>query len=272
MKLEINFIEEIKKTIISTKRFENSFNNYNKKERKYCLDEIICEILYVLQTGISWRNYRGKINYNSLYYYFKKFVNNKIIEITYRSILDKYYAKNKGDKLKYQFIDTTIIKNKLGEDNISINKYFKNKKCMKISLVVDINGIPFSVLLDNGSKHDLNFVKEHFDNLLVVTNSDEYKNNNRYKQYFMGDKGYVSKDVNKFLTDKGYKVIIPTKKNMKNKLSQQDKIKYKKRIKIENTFCKIKQYKRLDTRYDRLTRVYSEFLYLSLICILVKQL
>jgi len=43
------------------------------------------------------------------------------------------------------------------------------------------------------------------------------KNNNRYKQIFMADKGYDSKDILKILKKKGYKPIIPQNlRNIKN--------------------------------------------------------
>ena len=49
----------------------------------------------------------------------------------------------------------------------------------------------------------------------------------------------------------------------------EEKAIYKKRIKIENTFSKIKQYRRLDTRYERKTSNYKSFLYFALIKICI---
>ena len=137
------------------------------------------------------------------------------------------------------------------------NKYYKNKKGIKISTIVDINGIPLSLLIINGNESDLTSLKPTVDNLFIETNSYQYKNNNRYKQYFLGDKGYYSKNNKLILSEKGYKPIIGiNNRNTKNpkkikRLSPKEKIIYKKRIIVENFFAKIKKYPKLDKIYEK---------------------
>jgi len=269
MKTNINFIDCIINEIKICNAFKNSFDNYKNKERKYQMKNILKEIFYILKTGLSWRQYRGPINSNSLYYYYKKLSDNRIFEKTYESIIKQYYAKNKQSKLKYQIIDTTFIRNKLGCENVSLNKYFKNKKCCKLSIITDINGIPISVLVDKGTKHDIKFVEENINKLLIVANTRRFKNTEKFKQYFLADKGYVSKELTKKLIEKNYIPIIARKRNDPNKMTIEEKAIYKKRIKIENTFSKIKQYRRLDTRYERKTSNYKSFLYFALIKICI---
>jgi hypothetical protein len=54
-KLNVSFVEIIKNIIITNKKLKC---NYTKKypNSKYLLNTIISDILYVLKTGISWRD------------------------------------------------------------------------------------------------------------------------------------------------------------------------------------------------------------------------
>jgi len=67
--MNLNFLSYIINEINNCKAFSKSFNNYNNKLKKYDITLIINEIYYILKTGLSWRNYRGPINYNTLFYY-----------------------------------------------------------------------------------------------------------------------------------------------------------------------------------------------------------
>ncbi len=63
---KFSFIKILKKIILKNKILNKSFTN-NYSNSKYSLDFIISEIIYVLKTGISWRNLRSSINWNTLY-------------------------------------------------------------------------------------------------------------------------------------------------------------------------------------------------------------
>lgn len=269
----INFVDIICKYI---KKHSNKydFSHYNQK---YDLKLIIKELLYFLRTGLSWRDYRGDINWHTLYYHHSYFKKYNYFKKIYKLMLNKYFKKNKYGKLKYQLIDSSAIKNQFGVNKIGRNKFYKNKKIMKISLVTDLNGIPISVLLDKGNRYDSTFIEDHLNDLYIVTNSKKY-NNCKYKQYFIGDAGYDSKKNKKILESYKYNVIIaPNNRNTKNlnkirKLTRKQKTIYKKRIKIENTFSWIKKFKRLNNRFDKYAATYESFLFLALIKILYSRI
>jgi len=73
---------------------------------KYSISLILDEILYVLKTGISWKNIRSPIHWNSLYSHFK--------------ILTKYFIfkkpfcklRKKIKKGNIYIIDSSFIQNK----------------------------------------------------------------------------------------------------------------------------------------------------------------
>lgn len=269
MKSEIDLTEYICKFIMN--KFQDKYN-FKFRTQKFTLKQIITDILYLLKTGISYSNLRSNISKSNLNKHFLFLSKNNIFRDCYLSLLEKYFNKNKSGKLKYQYIDTSFIINQNGlSKNIARNKYYKNKKGYKISAITDNNGIPISILVKNGAVNDAKFIDEHFNNLFIVTNTDRLKKHNKYKQYMMADKGYDSKEFRQKCTLKGYQVIIPfNKRNTKdpNKiktLNEKEKLKYKKRIKVENLFCWLKKNKRIKEINDKYLDSYISFLYLAII-------
>ncbi len=63
---KFSFVEILRKIILKNKILNTSFTT-NHSNSKYSLDFIISEIIYVLKTGISWRNLRSSINWNTFY-------------------------------------------------------------------------------------------------------------------------------------------------------------------------------------------------------------
>lgn len=174
--------------------------------------------------------------------------------------------KNKDSNI--HIIDSTFIMNKYGTNYVARNKFFKNKNCNKISLMTDNMGIPISVLVNSGNIHDINFIEDHMKDLHYYKKNNKFsgkiKTNKRYPKnmYFLADKAYESKKMRDNLSKYNYKVMIPAKKNAKTKY-EFDKTIYKKRNIVENTFSKIKTFRRVNIRYDKLLNSFSAFVYLG---------
>jgi transposase len=71
----------------------------------------------------------------------------------------------------------------------------------------------------------------------------------------LGDKGYDSAELREKLTENGTKPVIPNRSNRKAVFSFNKRI-YKLRWRIENAFNRLKDFRRIATRYDRLARNY----------------
>ena len=69
----------------------------------------------------------------------------------------------------------------------------------------------------------------------------------------LGDKAYDSADLRHWLGERGTKPVVPNKSNRKQPFSF-DRKSYKQRHRIENAFCRLKDFRRIATRYDRLAR------------------
>jgi len=71
----------------------------------------------------------------------------------------------------------------------------------------------------------------------------------------LADRGYDADWYSEALEDKGITPCIPSRKNRKVPIPH-DEIRYKKRHKIENSFARLKNWRRLATRYDRCPKVF----------------
>jgi len=87
----------------------------------------------------------------------------------------------------------------------------------------------------------------------------------------LADKAYESKKVRSKLLNHNCQLIIPKKKNTKTEYFF-DKHIYKKRIIIENTFQKLKSFRRIMIRYDSLFITYSAFVYFGMSLLIYRSL
>lgn len=70
-------------------------------------------------------------------------------------------------------------------------------------------------------------------------------------RYLIADKGYDTNAIRKNLRQEGKVPVIPGRINRKRKIVY-DKARYRDRHLVENAFCRIKDFRRVATRYDKL--------------------
>lgn len=119
----------------------------------------------------------------------------------------------------------------------------------KIHATCDALGNPTGFYLTPGQTHEL----EGFDKLVPNIHSDS----------LIADKAYdADARVLDVLEEKGIEAVIPSRTN--RKLSRDyDKHLYKERHLIENFFAKLKQYRAIATRYDKLSQTFLGAIYLA---------
>jgi len=260
MKFNISFNEILKKIIIDNPKI-GIFYRKQYPNSKYSLDDILTEIIYILKNGIAWKNLRSNINGDTLYWHFRRFVSNNIFNSLFIFLRDNYF---KSHNCSLQIIDSTCIFNKLGRETIARNTFYKNKNCNKVSLITDSCGIPLSAIIKSGNVHDLNFLEDHINDLLLVSSK-------KSRISLLSDKGYVSSKHKILMNSYNYDLIFPNKKNMKPSLNF-DKVQYKKRICVEHTFSKLKAFKRIQLRYDSSISSFSQFIFLALSVMIYRRL
>jgi transposase len=151
------------------------------------------------------------------------------------------------------------------------NYHYYNKKGIKLSIITDSQGIPFFIKIFSGNDNDAKLFKEHF---LEINKTQLDKNFNN--SIFVADPGYDSSIVRNLLMPHFKQLIIDyNNRNTKDKkkikkLNNEDKKIYRKRSIIERMFSKIKQYRRFLFVYEKKSTYFLNFIYLSLIDIILK--
>ncbi len=74
-------------------------------------------------------------------------------------------------------------------------------------------------------------------------------------KHMLGDKAYDGDDLREDLGERGTKPVIPNKSNRKRPFSFNRRL-YKLRWRIESAFNRLKDFRRIATRYDKLARNY----------------
>jgi transposase len=110
----------------------------------------------------------------------------------------------------------------------------------KIHAIADAKGRLLSILLTAGEAHDCPPAKR------LIRRTKAAKK-------LLGDRAYDSADLRQWLDDRGTRAVVPNKCNRKQPFTF-DRKSYKQRHKIENAFCRLKDFRRIATRYDRLAR------------------
>ena len=77
----------------------------------------------------------------------------------------------------------------------------------------------------------------------------------------LADKGYDSRDLREWLERRGTQAVIPSRSNRRTPYAY-DKAIYRQRNIIERMFCRLKDFRRIHTRYDRCAHTF-----MSAICI-----
>ena len=78
----------------------------------------------------------------------------------------------------------------------------------------------------------------------------------------IADRGYDSDELREFIKERGAKPVIPPKKNRKVQY-RYDKALYQTRHRIERFFCRLKDFRRIATRYDRQPYLFMAAVFLA---------
>ena len=110
----------------------------------------------------------------------------------------------------------------------------------KIHAVVDQDGLPVRLLIGPGQGSDKTAVPDLLAGLPAA-------------QALVADRGYDSGAILDLVASKGGCAHIPTQSRVKLQRTVEPAL-YRRRNLVERFFCKLKQFRRVATRYDKLAR------------------
>jgi transposase len=112
----------------------------------------------------------------------------------------------------------------------------------KIHALADAKGRLIAILLTGGEAHDCPVAERLIRRV-------------KPPKRMLGDKAYDSAELREELDERGTKPVIPNRTNRKQPYSFSKRL-YKLRWRIESAFNRLKDFRRIATRYDRLARNY----------------
>ncbi len=127
----------------------------------------------------------------------------------------------------------------------------------KLHAIVDGLGNPVEFLLSAGNDHDSTHAIELLEKVDIAGSN------------ILGDKAYGSKEIRTYINESGAYYTIPPQSNVTEPWPV-DWWLYKERHLVECFFQKIKWFRRVATRYDKLDSSFLAFVYLASISILLK--
>ena len=209
-------------------------------------------ILYRIRTGCPWRDLPSEFGKsNSIFKKYSRWSKkSKFMEILKLIAVDA--------DCEWVFIDGSHVRAHQHATGISDQAISKSVggNSSKIHLAVDANGNPVEFIITDGTTHDVKVAPELL-SLLDLEHTDTV----------CADKGYDSDVLREQIIATATKANIPKKSNTKSNNDHMDWYLYKIRHLVENAFARLKQFRGVATRYDKLKRNYESAV--ALACIFV---
>ncbi|WP_228153552.1 IS5 family transposase [Acinetobacter sp. ACNIH4] len=206
-------------------------------------------ILWKLRTGATWRDIPQEFcpwqtAYNRFNRWASKGLWNKFF-LDLRGVLDQEWV----------FIDGSYIR--VHQHASGARHGFERAigqsrggRTTKIHLATDANGLPIDFKITGGGVHDSQVAKQLIDTVGEAT-------------YLIADKGYDAEHIRIYAQNKDMIPIIPMRSDSKRSNKEFDKYLYKLRHLVENVFARLKHFRAIATRFDKLARNYQSMIYIA---------
>lgn len=210
-----------------------------------CLRNFIEAVCYICRSGCQWRLLPKEYgSWRAIHKRFKAW--------SERGIWEKIFKETQiNPDMEWVMIDSTIVRAHacsagLFQEREALGRS-RGEFSTKIHALTDALGNPLKFILTPGQQSDITqanqLIKDVFDAACLA------------------DKGYISKQFVFALEKKNCIPVIPPKSNAKTPLKY-DKALYQERNAIECFFGKIKHFRRIFSRYEKLAQSYLSFLHI----------
>ncbi|MFO1257726.1 MAG: IS5 family transposase [Gammaproteobacteria bacterium] len=213
------------------------------------LRDMVEGMLYRMRVGCPWRDLPEEFGcWNSIFQKFNRWSAKNKLMMIFKMLVDE-------PDLEWEFIDGSIVKAHQHSAGAASNEEQGIGKSVagnttKIHMAVDGFGLPIEFEITGGEVHDCKIARELINKLPV-------------SDYVIADKGYDSEELREIVRNKSSISIIPRKSNSTVGNFDVDWGLYKHRHLVENIFARLKHFRSIATRYDKLKRNFSSMLALA---------
>lgn len=218
---------------------------YDKPELRMMVEGM----LYRMRVGCPWRDLPSLFGlWNSVYQKFNRWSSKNKLMTIFKALAQK-------SDFEWEFIDGSIVKahqhsaGATSKENQAIGKS-KGGNTTKIHMAAESNGLPIDFEITGGEVHECKVACEFVEQLPVA-------------EYTIADKGYNKEELREIIRKKPSIPIIPRRRNSKQGNADIDWNLYRYRHLIENLFARLKHFRSIATRYDKLKRNYKSTLALA---------
>ena len=260
----------------------------NKRKPKFTAIYYLTNILDMLTDFVSWKSLTKsnklvgdkKYHYKTIADIHHMWCNKGVYKCAHEEITTKKVKAEIADEDVFDIlIDSTLIANKNGAENIGYGGESKKKKFTKITAITTVSG---NIVALHEHKTQTKVIPDKFKvNKILKISTHEHDTNAIIPAVIkartieptkainvIGDKGYIiNENKQKELAKHNAIMIAAKRNNQKIKNTDSEKQKLKGRYKVENFFSKIKAYNRIQIRRDRIFKNFMGFVYLATIYI-----
>lgn len=211
-----------------------------------------------MRTGAPWRDLPAGFGpWKSVYSAFRRWTGNGL----WQALLTKLSAQHRDDE--YLMIDSTSSRvhqhaaGPVGGHLAHAMGRSKASLSTKIHLACDALGYPLGFILTGANVSD-------FDQCKPLLNSHLQKNS-----FAIMDKGYDSDAIRAYVNQLGGIAVIAVNSSRAQK-PPFDQHLYRERHRIENLFARLKAFRRIATRYEKLHATFAAMLLLACVLIWLK--
>jgi transposase len=212
------------------------------------LEVVVGAILVVLSQGCKWRAInQPNANWNSIYQYFRRWCRQGVWAQAFAQL---------GPVVRgtVRYLDSTHIKvhrcaaNPPGGQGVQAMGRTRGGLNTKLHALVDARGRPLSLVLSAGQEADISYAQ-------TVVRAQP-------AAWVVADKAYDSDPFRQWLAARGTQACIPPRAKRKHPARFSRK-RYRGRHRVENFFERLKNFRRIATRYDKLAETFFGFVCLA---------
>ena len=212
-------------------------------------------IFWVLDSGAKWRYIPQEFgNWNSIYHKFRKWCNAGVFEKILQSLVDncrKYYLVEMDSTFCKVHQHAAGARKILGNQNIGTSR---GGKTTKIHALVNEHFQLIGADLTGGEVHDCKVAIKLLSKIALEGKK------------ILADKAFTSEEIREYISQEKAVACIPDKSNAVV-THHFDAELYKARNIIERFFQRIKNFRHIATRYDKLSHCFLNFVFLAAVMI-----